>query len=176
MIARRRRSSGVTNLPWLVILAILALCILPLLAIGVASTTARAQSAPNGGIGLRAYLFHRAAPGANTAIITKAPNGSTITGLTPQSGVGAFRVTIQLATGSVLDATVSDGTTTTTSHLNGGTALTAGCLYTFCFGVCDRVPTLDQNAAPLPLVWNFQIETNGVIDLLQVDEVANGVL
>lgn len=138
---------------------------------------ANAQGASGPGIRLRAFLFNAAAPGTSTAIITKDPLGKTITtGLAPGEGVGAFRITIQVATTTVVDLTATDGTTQKVIHLNGGTALTAGCLYTFAWGACNRIPQQDQNATPAVLLWNVQVETNSAIDLLELDEVSVGAL
>lgn len=96
-----------------------------------------------------------AAPGANTDII-----GSDIT---PDRN-GAFRVTVVLATASVLNVMIDDGTNSYACGLNESNALQAGDLYTFTFSVAK------QNG------YNFQVETNGIIQVLQVDEVSGGEL
>lgn len=110
---------------------------------------------PMDAILIRAESYNVPAPGAATNILT--------TSLTPKFG-GAFRVTVCLATGSVFNVTITKASNTFTCGLNGGTALTAGMLYTFSFGVS----TLQS--------YNFQVATNGIIQVLQVDEVDSGVL
>lgn len=105
---------------------------------------------------LQSAKYNVPAPGANTNILA--------TSLTPKQGVAAFRVTVVLATGSVFNLRTTDGTTAFTSHFNGGVALAAASVYTFTFGVTSG------------LTYNFQVETDGVIRLLQVDEVTAGVI
>lgn len=99
--------------------------------------------------------FNVAAPGANTNIIT--------TSITPNQD-GAFRVTICLTTASVFNVTITNGSTTFTCGLNESVTLQAGDLYSFVFGV---------SAANS---YNFQVETDSVIRILQVDEIQSAVL
>lgn len=101
-------------------------------------------------------LFNRAAPGANTNIAT--------TALTPAYPVSAFRITVALATASVFNVTETVGATTNTYGLNASAALNAGDVYTFVMGV--------NNSA----TYNFQVETDGIIRKLQVDEIPKGVI
>jgi len=110
---------------------------------------------PIDGLDVRSDNFNVSAPGANTDILA--------TALTPRYGA-AFRVTVVLATASVFNATVTKSGTTFTCGLNQSVALNAGDLYTFTFGVSK------SNA------YNFRVETNGVINVLQVDEVDTGVI
>lgn len=104
----------------------------------------------------RATVFAQAAPGANTNILA--------TALSPVYGASAFRITVLLAVASVFKARISDGTTTYDARLNTGIALTAGTLYTFTF------------ATRSAHTYNFQVEADGVIQLLLVEEVPGGVL
>ena len=97
-----------------------------------------------------------AAPGANTNMLT--------TGLTPVYPVSAFRVTVRLATTSVFNLHSTDGTTAYVTGLNNSVALAAGDLYTLSFGVNNS------------LTYNFKVETDGIIAMLQVDEVVTGVI
>ena len=97
-----------------------------------------------------------AAPGANTNIFS--------TSLTPVYQCSAFRVTVALTTASVFNVVMTDGTTSYTNGLNASAALQAGDLYTFTFGVHNGN------------TYNFQIETDGVVRILQVDEIPGGVV
>ena len=97
-----------------------------------------------------------AAPGANTNMLS--------TGLTSAYPVSAFRVTVRLATASVFNLHTTDGTTAYVTGLNNSVALAAGDLYTFSFGVNNG------------LTYNFQVETDGIISILQVDEIPGAVL
>jgi hypothetical protein len=107
------------------------------------------------GLSIKSDNFNVPAPGANSDILT--------TSLTPIYGA-AFRITVCLATASVFNVTITRSGTTYTAGLNSSVALNAGDLYTFVFGVST------SNA------YNFQVETNGVIRILQVDEVSSGVI
>lgn len=97
-----------------------------------------------------------AAPGANTNIFTD--------NLTPVYSCSVFRVTVALTTASVFNVIMTDGTTSYTNGLNLSVALQAGDLYTFTFGVHNGN------------TYNFQVETDSVIRILQVDEVPGGVI
>lgn len=100
--------------------------------------------------------FNVSAPGANTNILAE--------GVVPSRHDGVMRVTVQVATGSVLNVMVTQGATTKACGLNGNVALTAGCLYTFSFAVrANRT-------------YNFQVETNVALDVLDVEEVWGSVL
>lgn len=107
------------------------------------------------GLAVKSDNFNVSAPGAATNILS--------TSLTPTMG-GAFRITVSVATGSVFNVTITKSGTTKTLALNGGTALTAAALYTFCFGVSTAN------------TYNFQVATNSIINVLQVDEVSSGVI
>lgn len=104
----------------------------------------------------RVAIHEGSAPGANSDILASA--------LVP-SKAAAYRITVQLSVGSIFNVMVGKtGNTTQTCALNSNTALTAGATYTFSMGVDS-----DQT-------YNFQVETDGQIDLLQVDEVTGGVI
>ena len=109
----------------------------------------------SGGLTPRAEGFNIASPGNNTNLLTSS--------ITPKEGC-ALRVTVCLATTSVFNVTITKGATTFTVSLNSGTALTATFLYTFVFGAST------SNA------YNFQVATTGIIQILQVDEVSEGVI
>ena len=106
----------------------------------------------------RACLFNRAAPGANANILTAS--------LTVQEGC-AVRVTVVLATASVFNVVISDGTDTFTCGLNASVALNAGDMYAFSFGLN---PNETNSGSGTTLTYNFQVETNGVINILNVEE------
>ena len=104
-----------------------------------------------------AAIHEGSAPGANTDIL-----GSDIT---PSYGVSCFRVTVQVTTASVLNVMIKKtGDTTQTCALNNNIAILAGTLNTFVFG-CVSGQT-----------YNFQVETDGQIDVLQMDEILGGVI
>lgn len=102
-------------------------------------------------------LYAAAAPGANTSVFA--------TSLTPHATASALRIGVSLATTSVFNMYVTDGTTAYTQGLNGSVALAAGDFY--CLG-------------PIPcssgLTYNFRVETDSVIQTLYVDEIRNGVI
>lgn len=125
-----------------------------------------------GGIRTRAVIFNGTSPGNATNIITKDTVGASISGgIVAIVPAAAWRVTVCLATGSVFNAVATDGKTSITMSLNGGTALTAGAMYTFVFGASKMAPTQSASLNPAALTWNFQVATTGTINLLQVDEV-----
>ncbi len=103
------------------------------------------------------------APGANTDIFTAksvGPNAS------------AIRLTICLTTSSVVDVRVTDGSTAYSQHLNGGTALTAACLYTFTFGA----RRFANNSSSTLLTYSIRVATDSVIQTLNVEEVVGPVV
>lgn len=114
------------------------------------------------GLITRAALFNRAAPGAATNILT--------TSITPLEGC-AIRVTVCLATGSVFNVVCSNGTTTFTMSLNGGSALTADTLYAFTFA---SHPTETNSGSAVTLTYNFRVATNGIINYMVVEEAQLG--
>ena len=108
----------------------------------------------NGGVGVKSDSFTISAPGANTNILS--------TSLTPSMG-GYFQIFVVLATTSVFNMTVTRSGTTYTVGLNKSTALVSGDGYTF------TVPVSTGNA------YNFQVETDSIIRILQVNEVSDPV-
>lgn len=110
-----------------------------------------------------ATVYALAAPGANTNIVTP---------FKVSESASALRVTVCLTTGSVFNVRVTDGTTAYTQSLNGGTALTAACIYTFTFGV-RRYST---GTGTTELTYSFQVATDGVIQTLFVEEVTGPVV
>lgn len=111
----------------------------------------------NGSVSMRRHEGYAvAAPGANTNILA--------TALVPRGKASAFRLTICLTTASVLNLHTTDGTTAYVNGLNASNALNAGDVYTFTFSVDDAIS------------YNFQIETDGVVRFLIVDEIIGGAL
>lgn len=100
--------------------------------------------------------YNISAPGANTNIIS--------TSLTPYEKVSTMRVTVVVATTSVFNVTMTQGATTFTCGLNSSVALVSGDLYTFNFE-CGSDTT-----------YNFQVETDSIIRVLEVSEVSGGVI
>lgn len=103
------------------------------------------------------HTFFKAPPGANVAII--GTSVQTAGGISPSVDGTAFRVTTALTTASVLNVTATDGTSTGTWGLNSSTALQAGDLYTFVFAT-------DED-----LRYDFQVESDGTIEFLGVEEI-----
>lgn len=100
--------------------------------------------------------FNQSAPGANTNILS--------TGVSPYAKTAAIRVTVVLATASVFNVFVTQGATSFTCGLNASAALNAGDVYTFTFGANSET------------TYNFRVETDGVIQVLNVEEVEGGVI
>ncbi len=100
--------------------------------------------------------FNVAAPGANTDILATDIQPS------PAFRGSAFRVTVVLETASVLNVTATDGVTTKTWGLNTSNQLQANDKYAFVFSTHPD------------LTYNFQVETDGVISLLVVQEIQDG--
>ena len=105
----------------------------------------------------RRVLIHAgASPGNDTNIFTA---------FTPSATASLIRIAVSLATGSVFQLLVTDGTSAYTQKYNGGTALTAGQRYTF----TDLWGAVAANGNTL--TYSLQVATTGVIQSLIVDEV-----
>lgn len=117
-------------------------------------------------------VYAGAAPGANTSIPFTDANGDAATTFKVSEHASAIRITVCLTTGSVLDLYVTNGTTAYTQHLNGGTALTASCIYTFTVGA-RRYST--QNGST-ELTYALRVATDSVIQTLLVEEVTGPVI
>ena len=118
-----------------------------------------------------ATAYALAAPGAATNMLSATTNADGTTGLTPSALANAYRITVSLATTSVFNVYVTDGTTAYTQSLNDGTALTAGRLYTFTFGVSRT-----KQDGTTTLTYQFRVATDGIIQTLLVDEVSGAVV
>lgn len=118
-----------------------------------------------------ATAYALAAPGANTSFLSSTITADGTTGLRPSGHATAYRVTIAVTTGTVLDVYVTDGSTAYTQHLNAGAALTASCLYTFTFGVSK---TAADGATAL--TYQLRVATDSVIQTLLIDEVNGPVI
>lgn len=116
--------------------------------------------------------YATSAPGANTNIPLVDALGASGTTFKVGPNASAIRVTVCLTTTSVFDLRVTNGTTAYTQHFNGGTALTASCLYTFTIGA-RRYST--QNA-DVELSYAFRVATDSVIEQLLVEEVRGPVV
>ncbi len=110
-----------------------------------------------------ATVYKGHAPGANTNILA--------TSVKVSGHASAIRVTVCLATASVFNLRITDGTDAFTIGLNASAALQAGDLYTFTFGArrYKSQPYTDGTTAEFS--YNFQVKTDGVINLLFVDEI-----
>lgn len=101
-----------------------------------------------------------AAPGTTNYIFS---GNNTTPNFTAKENTVTVRVTVNLNTSGIFYVVMSNGTTTTTHALNGGTALTAGALYTFSF------------EARSAYTYDFKLGTDGIVNLLLVSEVAGGI-
>ncbi len=107
------------------------------------------------GVRNQADLFNRTAPGANTNILAAS--------FTPRQSA-VLRITVVLATASVFNITETVSGVTNTYGLNRSVALTAGDAETFTFGASPAAS------------YNFQVENDGIIRKLHVDEVYGAVI
>ena len=108
----------------------------------------------------RVAKFNLSAPGANTAIFTA---------ISPVDQNAYWRIQIALTTSSVVNITVTDGTTTHKFGLNDDVAITAATPFT----QDVRVPRYidSENASTTSLLsYSLELETDGVVELLTVDE------
>jgi len=108
--------------------------------------------------------FDVAAPGANTGVtggITFGPKAS------------ACRVTVALTTSSVLNLTCTDGSTTHKWGLKESGALNAADIYTFTFAVRK---TADGLKGGTGLTYDLEVETDGVIEVLMIEEVQGAAI
>lgn len=103
----------------------------------------------------RFRLFDTGVTGAASIATSSLTTKSTLTS-------GAYRVTVALSgTNSVFNLQATSGSTTVTTAFNGGTALTAGNVYTFTVGV-DGAYT-----------YNFTATTTTRVAYMIVDEVTS---
>lgn len=107
--------------------------------------------------GTRVLLFRRgvSAPGAATAFGT----------VTVPVGVTTLRYCVSLATSAVLSVYIDDGTSNSTTKVNGGVALPAGCAFPFDVMVANA--TTDSTPRTTVQV-SLKVDTDGVIDLLSI--------
>lgn len=125
----------------------------------------QAEAQSSAGIILVGRRYVKAAVGANTDIFAAGPGTSTLDfpATSARLNVGTtqfqYRVIVQLGGSSTFNATLSDGTTTKTVSLGGGTALSSGIVY---YLACP---------APAGGTIDFQTGSNVAIDVLQVEQV-----
>ena len=112
-------------------------------------------------------LHALAAPGADTGIIAASGVLGTGIAFAPRATDGPhyLDVWVSLATGSVFNLHKTDGTTAYTIGLNESVALQVGDLYRFSVA-CNPV-----RQSGVQLTYDFQIETDGVIQTLVVYQV-----
>ncbi len=101
-----------------------------------------------------AKVFNGAAPGANTNILPA--------NIKPSQGASTFRIAATFENATVFNLFVTDGTTPFVLGLNSSVALGSQDAFAF------EIP-VDED-----LEYNFQIETNGGIRQLLVNEVKGG--
>jgi len=83
-----------------------------------------------------------------------------------------LRITVALTTTSVLNLTVTDGTTAYKWGLNESVTLNAGDVYTFYVPV--RKTTTGKSTGTA-LTYNLEVETNSVFQCLWIDELEGAV-
>lgn len=121
-----------------------------------------------GGFNLVLAYFNRAAPGANTDIIANGITNlinskTTATSLTPSVDC-YYAVSVALTTGSVFNMTETISGTTFTYGIDSSTTLAAGDLYGW-----SLIPVITA------ATYNFQVETNSIIQRLYIAELQIGV-
>lgn len=99
-------------------------------------------------------IFNKPAPGASTNILP-----ASIAPKVP--GYSMLRIVIQLGTASVVNLMVTKGAVTKTAAINSGNAVPAGKLQAF-----EVMVHSDHS-------YNFQVATDGVIDLLYLATSSN---
>lgn len=104
-------------------------------------------------------VFHLAAPGANTNIF---PTNLTLH--SASKNVAVLRIQFNLAVAGKLDIVETDGTTTIVSPLLAGATLNAGQPYALSYEARAATPAGKQ------LSYNFQLETNGIVNHGRVTE------
>lgn len=102
--------------------------------------------------------YAKAAPGANTTFSTFK--------VSPVCGM--VRITVAVTTSTVLNLTVTDGSTAYVLGLNGSVALAASDLYSF---VVPLRYTSNGDDGGTVLTYGFQVETDSIIRILWVDLV-----
>ena len=110
-----------------------------------------------------------AAPGANTSFAS----------FTLSHPVASVRITIALATASVLNLFSTDGTTGYTHGLLSSATLTAGDLYAIDVpGLTRYVPSGGKvvTSAGTEITYSLRIETNGVVQVVSIVELPTGDL
>jgi hypothetical protein len=130
---------------------------------------ARAQS--NGGD----YI-----PLINAWNVSSVSSGSPVLGanVIPRRGASVLRIAVVLGSSVPLAIYFTDGTTSFTCPLNGGTALTAGCAYTFvmesrCVKPYGSVGG-SGGIAGTPSALNFVVQGPTTVPLLWVSELNSG--
>ena len=101
----------------------------------------------------RASLYNLAAPGSNTNIFTA---------IGPKAGSYNWRVCVALTTSSVFNISATNGTTGHIFGLNASAALNAADIYCF------------EHAVDQANTYSYQIETDGIVEMLTVDELVSG--
>jgi hypothetical protein len=114
--------------------------------------------------GTRVLYFRRgvSAPGANTSFAT----------VTVPPGVTTLRYMISLAAAAIVSVVIDDGTSTSTTKVNGGVAvpITAG----FEFDVLVASATTDSTSRTT-VTAALQVSVDGVIDLLSIQGLVDPV-
>jgi len=112
------------------------------------------------------------ASGWNISAVT---SGSAVfgTNLKPTQAGSVLRICVVLGSSVPLAVYETDGTQTFTSYLNGGTALTAGCYYTFVVEL--RCATAIGGPASNPTAFNFVVGGPSTVPILRATEVLGSV-
>lgn len=146
---------------------VLALAVIAVALFGLPGPPGRVAHAQSGGGGIVLT-----ASGWNISSVT---SGSAVfsTNLKPSQAGSVMRICVVLGSSVPLAVYETDGTHTYTSYLNGGTALTAGCYYTFV------IETRNANAiggpSSNPTAFNFIVAGATTVPVLRVTEVIGAV-
>lgn len=131
----------------------------------------RGYESPRAAHGQSAGGYHPVVNSWNVGSVTSgnAILASNFVGSQPAS---VFRITVVLGSSAPLAVYTTDGTHTFTSWLNGATALSAGCVYTFTTGA--RSASAPGGVAGGPTGFNFKVGSATTVPYLWVDEVTTG--
>lgn len=106
-------------------------------------------------------LWNKGSTGASTNLFSSS--------LATKSAVSVVRIGVVLGSSTTLSIVETNGTQTFSSTLNGGTALTAGSLYTFAW------EARNTDGAGNNVTFNFQMGGTSTVPILRVTEVVGAV-
>lgn len=128
------------------------------------ATAGEMSSAVHATANAKVTEWNRSAPGANVGIVSG--------GFKVSPCCSMLRITLVLATTSVVNLTITDGSQARAIGVNGNTAITAETWWTGVVPVRNNTTGAGVNGTSLTeFTYNIEVETDGAIWLLWVDEV-----